>query len=796
MNTKRLLLLLVVMLLAVTTAVISSCDVNVNVTPGGETTDETTDTPEIGSTNTDAPDTTDTTEPPETSGDTIMEEKDILMGEEIALQSGSNEIKLVTENKKLLVTYLAAESGKNTVVNPVAYDFPDTIQIGEQEIDAVWQFVSSKHVTTDTTNEFVATYRDDDCKCDLVIRVKAHTDNEGPFEFITELKNGTDKTIRITPGSFASVSFNLGSQATAMLVKKESGQAEGFTHYDGNYVGGSGIYLFDTAERTSARAWVNTDQGWNESGFIPMIYLQGSDYGVYCALEWSAGAVRYDREGDEIEMSVSMDGVYGQFATASEFITRVDAGDTFLFPTVYYGAYDGEIDDGSNIFRRWFFDVKAPDKLREDKNEPLTQIGGMNDIDLMFVESTKWDYGWWSNDRLNPPNDWRSLEGAWGLADVKHPGYQSVLSQAGNASMKGYGAKLKAKGINWTVYLLLHDTLDAQGQPSDAYTEFNSVTHPEWFSNRKVTTGMGNSADLGNEECVEYLKTELTKFFGENFIPTWRTDFEPICRSSNLNNRHFANGSDVMYWCTTGFVDVVEHLIENVDGFRYESCSSGGSMKDLITATIAVGINCDDCANYLSLRTTFYDSTYVFHPTQMQIPMNMSFFNTNEDMFYPKVKSTCTDEDYDFHQIMIDMGFRSTILGSPMYGTWGGELLRSAVTEYSALYRTKIRPIQRDGELYHILPRPDGVNWDGMMYADPDSKNDIKGVVFLFKPSEQTTDRYTVVMDGLDPNVTYQLTFEDRPEQNCTAKGSVLMSAGIEVTIKSIGSELIWITEA
>lgn len=51
-------------------------------------------------------------------------------------------------------------------------------------------------------------------------------------------------------------------------------------------------------------------------------------------------------------------------------------------------------------------------------------------------------------------------------------------------------------------------------------------------------------------------------------------------------------------------------------------------------------------------------------------------------------------------------------------------------------------------------------------------------------------------MRGLDPDVTYQLSFEDRPEQNCSAKGSVLMSEGIEVFIKSIGSEIIWITEA
>ena len=51
-------------------------------------------------------------------------------------------------------------------------------------------------------------------------------------------------------------------------------------------------------------------------------------------------------------------------------------------------------------------------------------------------------------------------------------------------------------------------------------------------------------------------------------------------------------------------------------------------------------------------------------------------------------------------------------------------------------------------------------------------------------------------LDGLDAETTYKLTFEDRDEQNCTVKGSELMKTGITVSIKSIGSEIIWITEA
>ena len=131
-----------------------------------------------------------------------------------------------------------------------------------------------------------------------------------------------------------------------------------------------------------------------------------------------------------------------------------------------------------------------------------------------------------------------------------------------------------------------------------------------------------------------------------------------------------------------------------------------------------------------------------------------------------------------------------------MWAPWTGNVPTEYYNEYAHMYKEKVKPLVRDGELYHILPRPDGTNWDGIMYADPDSENDIKGVVFLFKPSAEVSDTYNVVFRGLNADTVYQLTFEDRPEQNKALTGVELMLNGINVEIKYVGSEMIWITEA
>ena len=729
---------------------------------------------------------------------------DVIMGidgkAEQALLSGDSEIRLRAEDERLLVTYLATvKSGNSYVSKDSAYAIPERFRDGDgSKIPFEWKYDSAAKVYgTDNgvrIDGLAYTYKDAANGFEMKIYCLTRESLAGPFEFRTTVTNTSGKDVTLEPSEFSSVSFEgLSEDATVFTVKKESLTAEGYSDFANElgYVGG--IYEVPLEEGKNNTAWVNTNQSGNANGYLPMIYVNnGGENGVYTALEWSSGRViAKGTENGGVAISVDMDRIFGTAA----FMTKLCAGDTFNFPGVYYGAYDGSIDDGANVFKSWFFDCKAPATLRDNANEPQTQMDmqiGL-DADKISVEAIKWDYGWFSTSGWDGKDS--PYEGSWIL---RNPAYIGVLDMYGCKTMAEFGQLARDRGLSWTVYTLLHDTVDAEGNPTDEYGEFNSKTHPEWFSDRKTTSGV--SADLGNAECVDYLKGAMVDYFKNNNITTWRSDFEPICYKSDKSNRHFANGSDVMYWCTVGFGDLVDHIYENVPGFRYESCSSGGSMKDLFTATKAVVINCDDSSNYLSLRATFYDSTYVIHPTQLQIPVNADTFNVDitdaVKPFHPDITPHPEYNAENWKDTMLDMGYRSMIMGAPMFSSHTGTINREYIKYYSEMYQNVVRPLARDGELYHILPRPDGVNWDGMMYADPDSESEIKGMVFLFKPNASTDSTYRVVMDGLDESKTYELSFEDRPEQNCTVSGAVLMSEGIDVEILGVGSELIFIREA
>ena len=108
------------------------------------------------------------------------------------------------------------------------------------------------------------------------------------------------------------------------------------------------------------------------------------------------------------------------------------------------------------------------------------------------------------------------------------------------------------------------------------------------------------------------------------------------------------------------------------------------------------------------------------------------------------------------------------------------------------LYQTKQRAILRGGDVYHILPFPDAVNWDGMQYFNPDLN---KGSVLLFKPAGSAPDEKVIKLKGLDRKATYTLTFQDRKEQSTRMTGAELMNKGVVVKGMSgnFATEIIWI---
>jgi hypothetical protein len=122
------------------------------------------------------------------------------------------------------------------------------------------------------------------------------------------------------------------------------------------------------------------------------------------------------------------------------------------------------------------------------------------------------------------------------------------------------------------------------------------------------------------------------------------------------------------------------------------------------------------------------------------------------------------------------MGWLSIMIDTT---TWDAQHHKAAKEEIQ-LYKSQLRPLIRDADLYHISQRADGVGWDGIEYFDPQKG---RGAIYAFRGSTKTEAKHKFVLRGLDPALRYQIRFHDHSTSDLILGGDVLLTAGLLVQL-------------
>jgi len=516
----------------------------------------------------------------------------------------------------------------------------------------------------------------------------------GPVENQVTIQNKSGGNVVYTPAITAGV-LRLRADKRVRLWSFEKTSA-GQGHFDNELIGPGVHRSIDSRE-------------------IPFIIFDvDSAHGAYMGYEWELGAFQIASGADPLEIPVSVFPI-------TEAVTQ-GANEIFMIPSVYYGNYKGDTDDGSNRFKKWFWNYKITRSLHDNANEPWTEVcvqekfgqkSGVPSVtgatpqsvyDALTatgVECVKldfWDVSgqcWYSN------RDWMFHHNVW------PNGFD-------------YAAKAHRAGLKASLYM--------------------GAT----YNDCDLTTKAGRDAELA----------AVLERYDKGWFDVWRTDLytapeEPMPQTYNgISN----------------FLFIMDYLIKNRPGFRYENCCNGGKYKGFAICRRMTFCTMNDMDHDAHLtRTTYYCNSFPINPVQLKSDLLSldSAYNLRTDM----MGSILTEA-----------------LDSPIY------------RQHIALYKTKQRPILRGADVYHILPMADGVNWDGLEYFNTGIN---KGSVFLFKPSTKAVDGdfKVIKLKGLDRKKRYTLTFQDRTALNCTITGQELMDIGITVTAMTGGnaSEIIWI---
>ncbi|MFH1922805.1 MAG: LamG-like jellyroll fold domain-containing protein [Planctomycetota bacterium] len=451
--------------------------------------------------------------------------------------------------------------------------------------------------------------------------------------------------------------------------------------------------------------------------FIPYVVLEANQpHGVYLGLEWSF--CRIEAVTLSSGASPTLRVRAGNFADVR---AELAPGETFEVRPGFLGAYCGDLDDAGNRLRRWLLRYRVPDVLRQDPSYPKVQWNA-------FGATGK------------TPGSWDPVEKKYYplIDDIAPLGFEEVMIDVGwwqanepdsdqadwPSGMKKAADYAHEKGLRFGLY---------------------------W------TDDLDMASPAGRRQRAD----RVGRLFREYHVDMWRSD----CTRGEVIGSSYA--------ATHGFYEMVDSLALEIPGFQWENCCGGGRIKDYGAMRRAVKIFTSDTYSSLHVRQAFYDSSHAFHPIQLE-----GHLGSVDGRYRPRGVAA------------IQYAFRSTSMGAPEWfldAPNGGngsdpwtEAEKEAVKAAVATYKTKIRPLVREADLYHIFPRPDGRNRDGIEYYDPAVG---KGVVYLFQSSSETATE-AIRFKGLDADRMYRVSFENGTHPPSVKSAAELMDKGLQVTLE------------
>ena len=500
-------------------------------------------------------------------------------------------------------------------------------------------------------------------------------------------------------------------------------------HTDGHLPDAKGVYKDKVTHPFCRQVLTLPD---NQYQFIPYAVFDAcGKHGVYMGIEWTYCRIAISALDGDRPGTVRVRG--GEF---EGFKIDVAPGETFDVPPGFVGTYAGDVDDAGNSLRRYLFNHSMPDIVRRDTTYPKLQ----------------WNAFFATGDK---PGNWNSVEAKYYplVDDIAPLGFEEVMLDVGWWKGDTRADDPVADPVDWP---------SGMAKAADYAHKAGLRFGLYWAKGEEMATTEGRERRL----------RDVKRLFEEYKADIWRSDHTggPVVGAS--------------YASVSGFYAMLDQLHKELPNFQWENCCGGGEIKDFGSMQRGVKIFLTDKYEEIDVRQAFYDGSFAFPPAQL-----MGCLGTEVKKHYHPQPGP-VGMKYAFRTM--SMGAPEWFLDAPNGGNgsppWTEEE-KAAVKAAVETYKTRIRPLVRSADLYHILPRPDGKNWDGIQYYDPATR---KGVTYLFKPAAGT-DTMNIKFRGVEPKTIYRVTFEDGTNPPVEKRGEEL-TRGIGITLKGAPvSELVFL---
>jgi alpha-galactosidase len=538
--------------------------------------------------------------------------------------------------------------------------------------------------------------------------------------------------------------------------------------------------------------WNGTSSTYAHSGknepreIIPWFAVQStqaSQSGWYVGLEFS-GRTRLTLERDP----TCLRGVVGLNPVPGPFRTRLKPHGAFDTPTVFVGAFRGGLDTMGNVLRPWVRSVLTNPKAWQNPNYPLlvnNSWGGGMQIDEKLAQRMILDSAELGLEMFHIDAGWFRGVGDWYPDPKKFP--HGLAPVADNAHRHGLKFGI---WVDWTQAALGTEPGALNVRDPKVHNWTVSNLPPDW----KPEAFKGETIDIGVPAAHAYAQREVKRIVEEYHLDMLEHDGYLVAQGCVRDNHPHAppdrsgmsvirdhgsdfvassNSTDVSYHAVRAYYDIHAKVRKEHPGLLLEVCNDGGRMVDFGSAAHGDYFSITDTYDPLSNRRAFYDASHLLPAAMLESYV--------EKWPTPKI------ENFRYMLRSGMMGWLTIMLDT---NAWT-EQQHAAAKEEIQIYKQELRGFIRDGDIYHISSRPDGIHWDGTEFFDPRRG---KGVVYAFRGSTKSEREHTFKLRGLSAQKEYRLRFHDHSAPDRTVSGRELLNSGLVVNLSvPNSSELILI---
>ncbi len=477
------------------------------------------------------------------------------------------------------------------------------------------------------------------------------------------------------------------------------------------------------------------NEGKPTEAYLPYFNIHGEEQSVILGIGWTGQwAAEISESNGETEISVKQ----------KEFEAYLLPGEEVRSPLVSLSFYDNSNPlKGFNLFRKWVMDCVYPENVTKNSYTVMEVAGPtstrtsdeiieiLNGIDESIYKQTDafWmDAGWYEYNE-----GWYDGVGNW---TVDNSRYDNGISE-----LSGYAAN---KGLGHVLWY--------EPERVNPGTNFHNIgsQHEQWLI---FADGEDNIMwNLANEEALEYYCEYLLNSMKENGLTVYRQDFNfaPLKYWQQADKEYYGGRTGI---CENHYVSnlyaFLDYLTENIDGLIIDNCASGGKRLDLEMT-------------YRSIAFWRSDYNCSYHP---------DLFDATQSHTY-------------------GISFWLPITGSSLY----------MQNEYAA--RSDIMPLmlmdffahthsdfsfhkeQRELMAGNYYPLDFGsFDNDKMLAMQFSSSDALSGTALVYKRAEVKDTEYTVKLNGLFKEKTYNVYDIDNPEKVYTLSGEELMNNGITLSL-------------